>query len=218
MYKILVRRVMKIKAPYQLVFDTAQDWSHFSHLHHKVIISHPLLYKNTERQVFLYKARRLYPFPFFDYYVIFRQDLPDGYRNVYVNAKSGHMHTVDCKVEAQGDETWITGDHLFSLPSYWGLFPKLFPQIFLWIYRKRMDEIMDEDLEWIYERMTSEDLAPVDACAPAVPETYDIMDEFFKHEAFGKADARFEYHVSEAFDGKGRIRLKKGSNLVRTMG
>ncbi len=208
MYKILVRRIVKIKAPYQLVFDTAQDWTHFSHLHHKVIMSHPLLYKNTERQIFLYKARRLYPLPFFDHYVIFREDLPDGYRNVYVNAKSGHAHTVDCKVEAHGEETWVIGDHLFSLPSYWGLLPKLLPKIFLWIYRRRMDEILDEDLEWIYERMIAEDLPLVDSCAPEIPKNYDIMDEFFKTDTLRVPDARFEYHLSEAFDGKGRIHLR----------
>ena len=199
---------MELKAPYQIVFDTAQDWTHFGHLHRKSIATHPLLFKNNDRQIFLYKARRLYPLPFFDYYFVIREDRPSGYRNVYVNAKTGHIHSCDCTVESQGEKTLVVGDHLFSLPSYWGLLTKLFPRLFLWIYKKRMDQIMDEDLEWIQERMTTE-YPSVDTCAPAIPDSYDILDQFFENETSRTADARFEYTVSENFDGKGRLRLKR---------
>lgn len=213
MFKILVSRTVEAKAPFKLYYDLNQDWTHFSHLHRKAIVSHRLLFKDDKREIFLYKARRLYPFPFYDDYIVFREDVPsqNGYRNVYVNTKSGHVHTVEVKLESQGDRTLMVGDHLFSLPSYWRFLPKFFLRIFLWVYRWRMDQILDEDHGLIYESMKMGCPPTDDSCAPVIPETYDVLDVFFKKEATEVADAYFQYRVVENFDGKGRLRLKEKS-------
>lgn len=215
MFKILVKRTTLTKAPQDIVYDVNQDWTHFSHLHRKVIVKHHLLFKSGDRQVFLYKARRLYPLPFYDDYIVFREDRPAqrGFRHVYVNAKSGGVHTLDAKLKSEGDWTWVEAEHFFSLPSYWHFLPKFFLRIFLWIYRWRMDKVFDEDNEWIYELMTKKNLPSTNVCAPVVPENYDVLDKYFEKKASELADAQFEYRVSESFDGKGRLRLKKGAGV-----
>ena len=212
MYKIFLRRTLQLKAPFKVVADVNHDWTHFPHLHRKTIKSHRLLYRNGQRQIFLYKARRLYPLPFCDDYVVLREDTPNGgYRNVYVNVKSGAIHALDAKLESQGDWTVVTADHFFSLPSYWRFLPKIFLRLFVWVFKRRMNRIVDEDNEWIYGLMKTENVSTEDACAPVVPPTYDILDEFFKKEPWELADVRLEDRLSESFDGKGRLRLKEKS-------
>lgn len=211
MYKILVSRTIEFKAPFQFVVDSIEDWSHFGHLHRKSIAGLSLLSKSGERTVFLYKARRLYPLPFMDYYLVFREDRPSqyGFRNVYINAKTGASHTLEVKAEWQTDRALVVGDHLFSLPSYWRYLPKFFMRLFLQVYKWRMDKILDEDFEWIYERMTREGPPPSGSCAPAIPESYDVLEQAFKKKSSESADVFFQYRVVETFDGKGRLRVKK---------
>ena len=48
-----------------------------------------------------------------------------------------------------------------------------------------------------------------ETCTPVVPETYDVLDDFFKKGAWESADVHLEDRVSETFDGKGRLRLKR---------
>lgn len=210
MYKIFFRRTLELKAPIHVVASVNRDWTHFSHLHRRTIVSHRLLYKNGQRTIFLYKARRLYPLPFCDDYVVFREDTPDGgYRNVYIHAKSGCIHSLEAKLESRNGGTVVVADHLFSLPSYCRLFPKLFVRIFMWVFKGRMNRIVDEDNQWIYELMKTEASTANDECAPVVPETYDVLEDFFKMDPSESADAHLEDRISETFDGRGRLRLKR---------
>jgi hypothetical protein len=116
---------------------------------------------------------------------------------------------LDAKLESHGDKTLVISENLFSLASYWRLLPKPFLRILLWLYRQRMDRVLDEDTEWMYELMMMESTPLENSCAPVVPETYDLLGDFFKEEASVSADVHFEYRLSETFDGKGRLPLKK---------
>ncbi len=209
MYKILVSRTVEFKAPFQFVVDSIEDWAHFGHLHRKSIAGLSLLSKSDERTIFLYKARRLYPLPVYDYYIVFREEMPSqyGFRNVYINAKTGASHTLEVKAEWQVDRAIVVGDHLFSLPSYWRWLPKFFLRLFLQVYHWRMDKILDEDFEWIYERMTMEGPPASGSCAPAIPESYDVLENSFKKKSSEVADAIFQYRIVENFDGKCRLRF-----------
>ncbi len=210
MYKIRVSRTVEFRAPFDFVADSVEDWTHFSHLHRKSISGLTMLSKQGRRSVFLYKARRLYPLPIYDYYVVFREDRPEqhGFRNVYINSKTLAAHSLDVRTEKHGDLAVAVGEHLFSLPSYWSILPKIFMQAFLVLYKWRMDKILDEDFEWIYERMIKEGAAGPSQCAPAVPLNFDLLEQFFE-KAPVTPDISFQYRVVENFDGKGRLKIKK---------
>lgn len=217
MFKILVKRIDEYKNPFDIVFESNQDWTHFTHLHRKTHVRYRLLYKNGNRQIFLYKGRRLYPLPFYDDYIVFREDRPSqhGFRNVYIHAKSGHVHTLDVTLKSQGKGTLIVADNLFSLPSYWRFLPKFFLRIFLWVYTSRMDRVMEEDLDLINDRVKQGRMPTIDdSCAPTIPEVYDILDDFFKKDASEMADAHFQYHVVEGLNGNGR-RLQKNLERIK---
>lgn len=209
MYKILVSRTIDFCAPFQFVVDSVEDWTHFSHLHRKAIAGLYLLSKSGNNSVFLYKARRLYPFPFYDYYIVFREDRPldHGFRNVYVNTKTGATHTLDVKTYKRGEEATVVGDHLFSLPAYWRWLPKICMNFFLKVYQWRMDAVLDEDFEWIFERMKNPDNSVTSHCAPAVPHDYNIVESVFEKKLSDSADAVFKYKIIETFDGRGRLNV-----------
>ena len=209
MYKILVSRTIEFNAPYQYVVDSVEDWTHFSHLHRKAIAGLHLLSKSGPHAVFLYKARRLYPLPFYDHYVVFREDLPNqqGFRNVYVNAKTSATHTLDVKIIRNGDGAIVVGDHLFSLPEFWRHLPKIFMNFFLVIYQWRMDQVLDEDFEWIFERIQNEKTPGSGNCAPAVPADYNLIQSVFEKKLADSADTVFRYRIIENFDGSGRLRV-----------
>jgi hypothetical protein len=137
------------------------------------------LFKQGRREVFLYKARRLYPLPFHDTYVVFRDvDLEiHGYRNIYLNVKTGAIHQLKGVVVQDGDAVSVIGEFMFSMPSYWRL------RIFKW----RMRRLMAEDNVLIRERVELGGSSSP-ACAPAIPESYDLFLDTYKEFA---ADTRF---------------------------
>lgn len=206
LFKIHIHRDLEIKAPFKICNDANKDWTHFSHLHRRTIAAHHLLHKSPGREIFLYKSRCLFPFPIYEYYIVFRDyPTPQSYRNIYVNAKSGRMHYLNVNMVSRGETTSAISDYLFSLPRYWWLFPKLF----LWIFRKRMRTIVEEDNEWIREQMDPDNLVTNETCAPVVPEVFDPLEVLFTDEIFLKADVHLTYHDFESLEKKKRSYGKK---------
>ena len=207
-YKIYIKRTVAIEAPFDLVVESTYDWTHFVHLHRKTIVEYRLLYKRGNREIFLYKGRWLYPFPFYDYYVVFREYHPEqyGYRNVYLNVKTGLAHYLLARTDREGETPLMVSDYLFTLPRHW----RFFPRLFFWVFKQRMAWIMKEDNNWLYERMAQGNPETNEACGPVVPEIYDTFDDLFKEEKLKEADAHFEYRVTENFDQKKKEYAKKG--------
>lgn len=160
----------------EVIADNANDWSHFTHIHGKHIVRYDLLFKRGSREIFLYKGRRLYPLPWFDYFIVFRDYQPKqmGYRNVYYHVKSGAMNFLNSYTRAKDDGgIELVGEFVFTLPFYW----KFFPGLFLFVFKKRMRGLIDEDNTLINERirMKGFDTPP---CRPKIPDSYDLYEEF----------------------------------------
>jgi hypothetical protein len=198
LYRIFIRRDCEVKAPYSLCLENINDYTHFTHLHRKAILEYRLLYKLGNREIFLYKARRLYPFPFYDTYVVFREYVKadGGYSTLYLNVRSGAVHHLKGWVVDHGETCSIMGDFVFTLPSFWRLFPKLF----FWVFKRRMKAIFDEDCQWFKGRMAEDASPDSPGCAPYVPETYDLFLDLFKNDTVPAADIKFHEKVS--FDPK----------------
>ena len=70
-----------------------------------------------------------------------------------------------------------------------------------------MDGVLLEDIEWMHELMKMKNPPNNAACEPVIPEAFDILDQVFEQGiSSDSADARFQYEVSETFDGKGLLR------------
>lgn len=184
MYRIGIRRICEMNAPYELVAYTSNDWTHLPVLHRKSVMEHRLLYKSGNRMIWLYKSRVLYPFPFHNMFLVFReQDLEnDRYWNLYYDLSSGAVHYLKASVERRGI-TRPPSESTSSLSPIWRLMPRLFFMIFNW----RLKRIMDEDSRWIQEWMEQ---GGIDnrACAPPIPEAHDLFDALFKGKEFPEAD------------------------------
>ncbi len=210
-YKIYVQRTCELEAPFDICEESSNDWTHFTHLHRKAIVGYRLLNKKGLREVFLYKARVLYPLPFYDHYVIFRNYEPqqNGYKNVYLNVRTGQLNYLSGYVIQKGKSSLLMADYLFNMSWYW----RFFPGFFLWVFRRRMRSVMDEDNQWIYERMKQKEPYSNKACAPVVPEEYDLFKDLFKDDIFKHADIRMDDYSKETFDGKGRFKIKETAPL-----
>jgi hypothetical protein len=199
-FKIGIKRICRIKAPYDIVAHAANDWSHFMHLHHKSIANFQLLFKSGDRNIFLYKARILYPFPFFNYFLIFREDNPkeESYRNIYLDLKSGAKHYLIATVSKDGEYACTVGEYVFTQPEYWRYFHGLFFKLFKW----RMRRLMAEDNIWLKERMA---VGCFDnpQCAPVIPTAFDLCEDIFR-EGLPKADIHYEDMATEDFGGPER--------------
>jgi len=204
MFKVHLRRTIELKAPFEVCVEINNDWTHFTYLHRKSIVRFQLIHKSGNREIFLCRGRHFFPLPIYNDYVLVREYKPSqyGYSNVYIDVGSGHVHYLDARAVPKKDATLLISDYLFSLPSCWRWFPKLF----FWIFQKRMAPLMKEDNELIRERLGMEDLIHNDTCAPVVPSAYDIFDDLFKEDIFQTADARFEFSVSKTFGNKSEVR------------
>src|SRR5579883_1850728 len=195
LYKIHVSRSLRVppvadaakrRTMLEIIVDNANDWTHFTHIHHKHIVRYDLLFKRGSREIFLYKSRRLHPLPFFDYFVVFRDYRPQqlGYRNVYYHIRTGSMNFLDSTVHENADGSIeLIGDFVFTLPSYW----RFAPRLFLAVFKRRMRGLIDEDNVLINERirMGGFETAP---CKPEVPDTYDLFEAFFGDAGLPEAD------------------------------
>jgi hypothetical protein len=206
MYRIFIQRICEVKAPFDICVETNNDWTHFTHLHRTTIADYRLLFKNNQREVFLYRAKWFAHLPFHDTYIIFRNYEPvqHGYRNIYFNIRSGLVTYLDARVERKGDSTLFIGDYIFVLPSYW----RYLSWLFLIIFKLRMRRVMDEDNEWIYGLMTRKTAMDNPVCAPVVPAKYDLYDDLFADDVFATADVRMSDYSLETFDGRGRFKIK----------
>jgi hypothetical protein len=186
-YKISIDKTFYFRVPYALCLENQCDFTHFSHLHRKVILDYQLLYKNDKRAIFLYKARRLYPLPFYDTYIVFREMIDNGYHQIYLNVKSGAVHYLKGTAADHGDCSSQKGEFIFCVPWFWSFFPNLF----FWIFKKRITKVVDEDYEWFAGRMNSKQ-EDCPTCAPVVPDKFDLFEELFKNGVMPKADIHFE--------------------------
>ncbi len=188
-FRIHIKRELEFTLPYKLGREVHDDWTHFAHLHRKSILEYRLLYKRGQREIFLYKGRRLYPLPFYDTYIVFRNYDGSGYRNVYLNAKTGQMHFLAGQAIPKGDNTVTIGEYVFEMPRYWRFFPKLFFNLFL----KRAHKLLEEDNQWQAERIALGTEEGKDSpCAPVVPEFYDLFDDFFGNGKMPESDVSFQ--------------------------
>ena len=195
MFKIRINRQMLAKnvVSQQRIFDALcenqVDWTHFLYLHRKSTLEYRLIFKRDHREIFVYKARLLYPFPFHDTYIVFRENIPGqhGYRNIYYNLKNGRIHYLNAYTTQKDETAILAGDFLFCLPSYWRFIPKLF----FWFFKRRMNGLMDEDSEMIVERIRRQK-ADSPTCAPQIPEQYDLFDALFQEGILPDAHVTFD--------------------------
>jgi hypothetical protein len=196
-YKIYISRELivppiadpeKRRMVLDIIADNANEWTHFTHVHHKHIAQYVLLYKREHREIFHYKSRRLYPLPFFDDFIVFRDYRPEqmGYKNIYYHIKSGRMNYLNSYTKEKPDgSVELSGEFVFELPFYW----KFAPWFFFWAFKKRMGGLIKEDNVLIKERiqMKGFDTKP---CRPLIPESYDMFDAFYG-DTLPAADSRF---------------------------
>lgn len=190
MFKILIKRNFEFKVPYELFLESQSDWTHFMHLHRKTHAEFRLLYKRGGREIFLYKARPFFLWPFPQTFIVFREYLAagDGYRNIYLDTQTGQCHYLNGYAFRKGDSTVSIGEFLFSLPSFW----RLFPSLFFWIFRQRGMKVFEEDNWWLAERLAAGNVPAHEVCAPEVPEGYDLYDDLYGAGRMPEPDVRFE--------------------------
>jgi hypothetical protein len=206
-YKIAISRDCRVRAPFERCLENQYDYTHFTHLHHKTHLEFRLLYKSGVREIFLYKARVVYPLPFYDTYIVFREHRADenGYRNVYLNVKTGKIHLLRGTVVQMEDGICsIRGEFLFSVAGIW----RYFPRVFEWIFRRRMRAVFEEDNEWFRGRLLHPEINQ-EACAPEIPAAYDLFQDLFDDSAFTKAEARIRVEEREDFEDIYRGRTSK---------
>src|SRR2546426_4213159 len=87
-------REVGVLAPLDLTAETANDWTHFVHLHRRSHLEFRMIHKAGNREMFLYKARLLYPFPFYTPFLVVREYVAEqnGYRQFYLNLRNGRVH------------------------------------------------------------------------------------------------------------------------------
>jgi hypothetical protein len=180
---------VKRKAVLDAMADNANDWTHFTHVHSRHIARYSLLYKQGRREIFLYRARRLYPLPWFDNYVVFRDWRPEqaGYCNLYYHVSSGRRHYLDSFIKERPDGgVELIGEFIFELPFYWWRLRN----VFFWIFKKRMRTLVAEDDALIRERLAMKNFESGN-CKPRVPEAYDMFDVFYNGGKLPEAGAHF---------------------------
>lgn len=208
-FKVSIKRVFDFKAPYRIVLENQEDWTHFIHLHRKSHAEFRLLFKRGNREIFLYKARLFFGFPFFSKtYIVFRDNMPEKacYRNVYLDVGTGQVHYLNGKVVSKGETTETEGEFIFSASPFWRFFPKLY----FWLFQWRGSRLLEEDNWWMAERMAAAKTTYDDFCAPEVPELYDLFDDLYGEKDLPKGDIHFE--ETDFFDLEERARLIKAKH------
>lgn len=194
MFRIAVRHGLIVKKPanrdlaLKILAENQNDWTHFTYIHRKHILDYHLVYKTGNREIFLYKARVLYPFPFYNMYLVFRDYVPEqnSYRNIYLDLKTKRVNYLDGYIREQGEDIFAGGNFVFELPGYWKYFSWLFPRVF----QKRMMSVIEEDNEHIRERIQMKGFEN-ESCAPKITE-YDLFKDLFRDGKMPKADVTFD--------------------------
>ena len=190
---IKIRRSCEANAPFNLFLDAGNDWTHFVHLHRKSHAEYRLICKTGNKEVFFYKSYLLYPLPFYSKYLAVREYIPEqfSYRQVYYDLKNGHVHYLDSR-NIQKENTVIgIADFWFSVSPLW----RFFPNLFFWIFKRRMNCLMREDNEMIKDRIQNGG-ATAAACAPAIQDAFGFYDEQIKKWP-PKAEFEFETYGYE---------------------
>ena len=200
---IAIKRICEVNAPLDIFAEAGNDWTHFAHLHRKSHLEFRLLYKNGVREIFYYRARTIYPLPFFTPFIVFREYHPEqrGYRQVYLDLKSGRVHYLNGKNEQHGENVLGTGEFWFQVSWYW----KYFPGLFAWLFKKRMRSVMNEDNVMIRERISLKGMDNAN-CAPALPERFDFFEDMMKN-GYPETPFLFSDHAFED--------VMKGAKKVR---
>ena len=165
------------RAPFEPCAEAALDWTHFIHLHRKSHKEFRLLFKSGRREIFLYKTR-FHPLPFGKTFIAFREYIPEksGYRQTYMDAGNGRTHYQDNESVKDGENVVNTSNYYLQVSCFW----KFFPKLFLWLFKRRMRAVVEEDNAWLRERIR-QGIFTHAQCAPPAPETFDQLDDFMKN-------------------------------------
>lgn len=154
--QIYIRRKLKVRAPFWVVAENANDWTHFAYIHRK---SHRLFRPieiNEKKTFFFYKAAVLYPFPVWQHYLVVREELKDvnGYHQIYYNSKGEVKSYLQSRCYEENGLSIVEGHFLFNVSFWW----KPWTWLFVKIFEFRMKRVAKEDEVYIQERS----MAPVD--------------------------------------------------------
>ena len=171
-----------MKCPFYIVAEGAMDWSHFTFIHGKSHRIFKVFKQTSDRLVIFYKARIMYPFPFYNNYVIVRKNLPDqfGYEQIYYDIKSAKTHYLKAVTINNGETSSIIGDFLFDVSPVW----KVVPGLFFKIFKLRMRRVMNEDNIYMRERLLNGQKSNP-ACEFKIPDEYDFLDDFKSRNPMG---------------------------------
>jgi hypothetical protein len=175
--RIQFKRICESNAPLEILANANNDWTHFLHLHRKSHLDFRLLFKDGKREIFLYKARLIYPLPFYRTYIAFREYLPEqrGYHQFYLNVGTGKVNYLNNSTTMKGPFAVGSGTFVFESSRIWKWIPWIFKKLFAF----RMRAVQSEDNIWMAERMKN-GVFEESACATPVPEKFNLMDEFLK--------------------------------------
>lgn len=170
-------RTCEYEMPLRLVADSAADWTHFMHVHRRSHLEFRLLAKDGVREIFLYKARMIYPLPFYRTFIAFREYLPEqeGYHQIYLHVNSGAIHYLNSRTEGDDHSSRTIGTFYFEGSRFWKYFPGLFKKLFTW----RMRSVSHEDRDWMSERIRI-GVFENKGCMPQIPDCFNLMDDFLK--------------------------------------
>jgi len=175
-----------------MLLDITYDWTHFLHLHRKSHGEFRLLHKSEKREIFFYKARIIYPLPFFRKFLVFREYQPEvgGYRQVYYDLSTGGITYLSAFTRHNKDRDSYScmGEYIFSVSWYW----KLWPRLFSIIMKQRMGRVIEEDNELVRGRAEVGGKERL-ACAPKQVTTFDLLDDFLQA-GLPKTEAHFYQH------------------------
>lgn len=185
-----IKHECEITAPYDVVLDITYDWTHFLYLHRRSHAEFKLLFKSDKREVFFYKAKILPPFPFYKYYVVFRDYQPErgGYRQIYYDLKTGGINYLDAYTVKNEKTCSSIGEYVFEVPGYWRLFPGLFARLM----KARHHRVVEEDNELVRERLKV-DNKESPACAPVVHSKFDLFEDYLK-QGIPRTDFAFDQY------------------------
>ncbi len=145
--QIFIKRKLKVNADAHLVFENANDWMHFAFVHRRSHSVFKPLVQVENRTIFFYKARLLYPFPFFRTYLVVRQDEPEqkGYQQIYLGL-NGEVESY-LKARCYIENGVPIQEGRFLLQVHWYLKP--WPKLFASIFRVRMYKVALEDNDYL---------------------------------------------------------------------
>jgi hypothetical protein len=168
------KRICEYDAPLNVIAESASDWTHFTHLHRRSHLEFRLLSKSGKRETFLYKARIIYPLPFYWNYLVFREYLPDqcGYHQCYLNIRTGKVHYLNHRAVTVSGRSRIEGTFRFEIAGFW----RLIPGVFRFLFTRRMHRVMLEDDSWVADRLKN-GVFENPSCSPKTPEQFDLMTE-----------------------------------------